>query len=272
MSDKLPDFERHPLDETVLGVQFEPLQLFGIQHLFDYWNRIRERYPRIEEQIALPHAVETSTLEPRKDPKFLIAGPPTPIPLSRFWFLDASGTQLLQIQSDRLMRNWRRVDGAEAYPRFEKLFATFWKEWQGFQAFLNDEKIDLPKVDQCEVSYVNFINTDEINGGLSGMENAFTVLRQARPRGFLPLPEIQKWESSYALPEGRGRLHVAAFPNFRQRDFKLVVNLTLSARGKPADGSNDRLAAWFQMAHEWIVRGFEELTTPEMHKIWGKKT
>jgi uncharacterized protein (TIGR04255 family) len=52
---------------------------------------------------------------------------------------------------------------------------------------------------------------------------------------------------------------------------RLVINFTLSARGKPLSTSDEHLKEWFQVAHEWIVRGFDTLTTPEMHTIWGKK-
>lgn len=269
MSDELPDYERHPLDETVMGVQFEPLKTFGFQQLLQYWLRIRQQYPRLEEQPPLVHSIETLTLEPRKESASLLI---SPMPMSRFFFVDASGNQLIQIQPDRFLRNWRLQDGNESYPRFEKLFAIFWQEWEGFQAFLREEKIDGPKADQCELTYVNFIDIEEVTGGLSGMASTFSVLCKKEPNGFLPPPEMTKWETSYGLPGGRGRLHVAATPSFRQRDFRLVINFTLSARGKPLGVSNEQLKAWFHLAHEWIVRGFNELTTPEMHRIWGKKT
>lgn len=274
MADKLPDYEKHPLDETVMGIQFEPLKQFGVQHLFRYWSRISERYPRIEEQSILSHTIEKSELTPQKPPPLLIAQPTETIPMSRFWFLDAAGNHLIQVQNDRFIRNWRLRTGHEDYPRYDSLFASFWREWEGFQSLLRDEKIEGPKVDQCELTYVNYIDLDQIKDGLSGMEHAFVIFEQQDRNDFLPKPSLMKWESAYALPQGRGRLHVSASPIFRHRDFKLVVNFTLSARGNPINEqlpSNDQIKAWFDLAHEWIVRGFDELTTPAMHKIWGKK-
>jgi uncharacterized protein (TIGR04255 family) len=272
MSEKLPDYERHPLDETVIGVQFEPLPKFSVQHIFQYWSRIRDKYPRIEEQSILLHAIEKPTLEPIKNPaQVVLAGPTAPVPVSRFMFLDPTGNELVQVQTDRFMRNWRLLNGTEIYPRFNNLFAAFWREWEDFQVFLSEEKIDGPKVDQCEITYVNFIEISQIEGGLSGMENVFSAILKPKQGGFLPPPSAMKWESSYPLPVGQGRLHVAAMPNFRNRDFKLVVNFTLSARGSPEDASRDKLKIWFELAHEWIVRGFDDLTTAKMHKLWGKR-
>jgi uncharacterized protein (TIGR04255 family) len=267
MSDALPDYERHPLDETVMGVQFEPLKQVSFRHLLDYWWKIRDRYPQIEEQPPIPHIVEKPKLEPHGNQVFISA-----LPLPRFLLAEKVGNTLIQVQNDRFMRNWRMQDGSEVYPRFNTLFPAFWQDWKGFQEFLEEEKLLGPKVDQCELTYVNFIDVDQVKGGLSGMESAFSFLQERNPNSFLPPPLMTKWESSYELPDGRGRLHAAATPNFRARDLKLVVNFSLTARGTPAGMSDIQVTSWFELAHEWIVRGFDELTTPEMHKVWGKKT
>lgn len=268
MAENLPDYERHPLDEVAMGMQFEPLKHFGVQQLFKFWSSVQHTYPRIEEQQPLAHAIESTTLEPVKRQAHRLEIPPVP-PLSRFWLLDSAGNNLLQIQNDRFLRNWRLRTGEEEYPRFATLYPLFTEDWNGFRRFLSGEGIGEPKIDQCEMTYVNYINIDEIGGKLASMRDAFTFLQKEHDNGFLPEPQIMKWESAYPLPEGVGRLHVAAGPAFRQRDLKLVVNFTLSARGKPS--VTDDADAWFQLSHEWIVRAFDELTTPAMHKIWKKK-
>lgn len=267
MADRLPDYEHHPLDETVMGVQFQPLQGFGLQSLFRFWSLIRDRYPRIEEQSPLVHYVEAASIKPQNQ-ALLSLSPQLPTP--RRWFVDESGNEVIQVQVDQFLRNWRLVRGDEKYPRFSYLATCFWREWELFQAFLAEEKIGVPKVDQCNLTYVNYIDPNQIQGGLSAPAEMFSVFREQK--GFLPGPEVFKWESSYPLPEGHGRLHVVAAPNFRQRDLKLVINLTLIARGNPPEVSNESIKAWFEVAHEWVVRGFDELTTPTMHKLWGKKT
>jgi uncharacterized protein (TIGR04255 family) len=50
---------------------------------------------------------------------------------------------------------------------------------------------------------------------------------------------------------------------------KIVLQFTLTARGAPQGGSDEQILAWFDMAHEWVVRAFRELTTPRMHELWG---
>jgi hypothetical protein len=59
---------------------------------------------------------------------------------------------------------------------------------------------------------------------------------------------------------------------FRGRDLKLILAMSLVARGAPTGTTETDVSAWFNIAHEWIVRAFDELTNVSMHKIWGKKT
>jgi uncharacterized protein (TIGR04255 family) len=192
--------------------------------------------------------------------------------LPRVWFLDPSKNQLIQLQSDRFLRNWRQLSGTDPYPRYSSLAREFRQEWEGFLAFLEEQGIGRPAVNQCELSYVNNLEPTGAWQDISDLARAFTLLRRPDPSGFLPAPEVLALEASYKLPGGRGRLHVAMQPGFRGRDFKLIQALNLTARGAPEAGDVDKVLAWFDIAHEWIVRGFDELTVPEIHKVWGRKS
>ena len=46
-----------------------------------------------------------------------------------------------------------------------------------------------------------------------------------------------------------------------------LVNLT--ARVMPNGDTVDRAMKALDLGHEWVVLGFEDLTTAEMHKHWG---
>ena len=265
---RLPTFECPPLDEMVAGVQFESFKQFGLQHLFRYFSQIREKYPKIEDQIPLPHVSESQAI--RQGQPFF--GVQNKLPLPRCWFLTESGHELIQVQHDRFLRNWRMMQGDRPYPHFDSLFDVFYQEWSGFQAFLQEEKLGRPKVDQCELVYINAIEIDRIQHGFGGLANVFSLLQKSGENGFLPEPELLNWGAKYHLPNGGGRLHVDATPTFRARDFKLILNFTLTARGNPKSTSDGDVKTWFHLAHEWIVRAFDELTTPEMHKIWRKKS
>jgi uncharacterized protein (TIGR04255 family) len=267
MPSPFPEFERPPLNEVVIGVQFEPLKDLHVAHLGLYWSRIRHRYPFTEEQPPLPPQVEPPGVTAQVPAISFQSGPFMP----RSWFLDATKNELIQLQSDRFLRNWRQIEGTEPYPRFPFLIKRFKEEWESFLVFLNEEGLGPPSVNQCELIYINHLEPGFGWNDYSELGKVFTMLRTPGGSGFLPAPELLNWESRYKLPQERGRLHVQLQPVFRARDLKLILSFNLTARGSPAQSTADRLFAWFDLAHEWVVKGFDQLTEPTMHQFWKKK-
>jgi len=267
MPSALPDFENPPLDEVAASIQFEPLRNFHAAHLGLYWARVRSRYPATEDQPPLAHTVEQAEPGPAVANLAFRTGMPVP----RSWFVDATQTQLIQLQSDRLLRNWRRIIGSEIYPRFPGLIREFRQEYEGFLDFARAESLGEVVPNQCELTYVNHIEPGPGLTDLSESGRVFSFWKPGDGTGFLPPPEFVNWQTRYKLADGRGRMHVEAGPALRGRDMKLILQLSLTARGAPATNSTSDVFAWFDLAHEWIVRGFDELTDPAMHRLWGKK-
>jgi uncharacterized protein (TIGR04255 family) len=262
----LPGFDRPPLDEMVIVVQFEPLKHFSAAHMGLFWQKVRDRYPLIEDNPPLLHQVELSEPTPGGGSTILR------VPLAlRCWFLSQDRTQLVQMQRDQFIRNWRRVQGNEDYPRYESLIAAFKREWREFVAFVADQKLGEIKIDQCELSYINQIPKGEGWESFAEIGKVFRVFRPANPTGLLVSPEAISWNGQYKLPDGRGRFYAELSPGFRGRDFQFVLTMSLKARGTPEGQSEDQVFAWFDLAHEWIVRGFDELTDPNMHAIWRRR-
>jgi uncharacterized protein (TIGR04255 family) len=267
MSNRLPDYDNPPLDEVAIGVQFEQVKDFHAAHLGLYWAEIRSKYPLTEDQPPLAHVLEQPGITPAQPQIQLFQAPPFP----RCWFQNESKTRLIQVQQDRFLRNWRQIKGTEPYPRYENLIREFKEEWEFFSAFVRNLALGELKVNQCELTYVNNIEREEV-GDFRDLWKVFSLLRPPQPHTatFLPPPEVLTWTTRYKLPDERGRLHVTMSPAFRGRDFKLILVLNLVARGAPGGGSPAEIFSWFDMAHEWIVRGFDELTDPTMHRIWKK--
>ena len=51
----------------------------------------------------------------------VLAAPPTP----RVFFINTRRTELLQVQRDRFIHNWRKIGDGDQYPRFERMLETF---------------------------------------------------------------------------------------------------------------------------------------------------
>lgn len=267
-----PSFKNPPVIEVVLGVQFEPLQRLEIPHYGLFWSKIRDRFPNAETKSPLNAHVESfGTVAKQEMSIQLLAEFPSP----RLWFSNEPGTELLQVQQDRFIFNWRQRNDSP-YPRYERVRERFLELSQQFIEFLSSEGIGKIVPNQSEVTYVNHL----LRGGLFQergiLEQAFSLWSGKTSDGFLPLPEDASFRTSYRLladdtGEPFGRLHATVEPRIRAADQERLVRLTLTARGLPRPADMNGVLDFFDLGREYVVRGFASLTTPEMHKEWRRE-
>src|ERR1700691_5158974 len=113
-----PEFVRPPVIEVALSVQFRRLERLRSAHLGSLWAKFRHRFPRTEDYAPLEPAFERFD-QNRNQPKLggEVRAYDVP-PLPRAWFLNEGGTELIQVQPDRFVRNWRKVDEEDRYVRY----------------------------------------------------------------------------------------------------------------------------------------------------------
>lgn len=86
---------------------------------------------------------------------------------------------------------------------------------------------------------------------------------------FLPNPDAFNWRTRFALPNHQGRLYTKIDTAKRDEDDHPILRFELTVRGIGTDKSLEGMRAWFDIAHEWIVRGFADLTTSHVREnIW----
>lgn len=135
-----------PIVEVACGFAFEPLDGFDVFHLGRFWGELADEYPGRQAQPAIG-AVPLRPLDELQ---------------LRGWFESADRTNLVQLQHDRLICNWRRGDSA--YPRFRTRgdavglrdtsiavyhqFRDYWQERSGAPPALR--VLELTKVDRFE--------------------------------------------------------------------------------------------------------------------------
>lgn len=263
------DFSKPPVVETVLSVQFTPLSGFSIAHFGLYWQKIREEFKRVEVRPPVAHMKEDfSRGAIRGMPQFgleLVSEPEI-----RCWFMDEPGNQILQVQKDRFIHNWQKITGDEIYPRYEAVRGTFDRQWRRFCDFLTEEKLGKPEVNQCEVTYVNHIEYDNGWKTFGELNKVIAPWSGSYSGSFLRAPEKVSLNATYVFPDNKGRLYVFLQPVLRTRDAKEVLQLNLIARGAPSSSETGDLLQWLDLGREWIVKGFTDFTTKEMHKHWGR--
>ena len=188
-------------------------------------------------------------------------------PEARCWFLNSSGTELIQLQQDRFVRNWRKVTSSDEYPSYDNLKPRFERDWKRLLEFLDREELGHPQVNQCEVTYINHLSVEvDKLGSLDRFARSVSGLAGE----FLPEPETAQLQVRYMMGDKRGRLHVGVQPGIRRDDRRPVMQLGLTARGLPASSRIEDILAWFDLGHEWVVCGFADFTRSEMHATWER--
>ena len=259
-SEDLPDFRAPPLNEVVLGVQFNLPT--GYQQILagDVWKLFKDKYPQVQDQPPLPPTFETFGRTAVTGQFQLI-----PAPLhTRFWFLQPDGDELIQFQQDRLLHNWRKVgDGENPYPRFESIAPRFRNELDSLQKYLTTLAPQTLDINQAEISYINQFKLGEstasdwlrfITHETSATEDFSVAFRETI------LDETRK---------AQGRL-VCDVLSSTYPDGEKGIQITLTARGAPEGTDIDSALNFIAVGHAIIVRRFTSLTTDFAHQKWGR--
>lgn len=250
-----------------IAVQFEPIKGFRQAHLGLFWNQIRADYPVPHDQPRLDTPIEIPG-EGFIGPSFqleLIDAPP----VHRAWFVSADESLLVQVQDDRLIHNWRHRGGE--YPRFEPLLDRFWGHVDGYQAVVEEGGLSLTPIQQAEVTYINWIAVDSMEGFFRPSTAGEVQLPNIGPR-----PDMQRWAARYPVLEHDrlvGRMVVETQPGQRLDQGKAAAGfqLALTFRAPVAgDASRDRVSELLTLGRDAIVRTFTEVTTETMHEEWGR--
>lgn len=262
----LPEYKAPPVIEVVCGVQFESVSGFQSVHFGDFWRQVRDQYPTTQDKPPLQDLLETdqgTTL--RAD--FLADLPP----LRRVFCVDASGNFLLQVQPSRFLCNWRKERPDDEYPRYTNAYQRFASGWNHFVRFVKEAGLGLPRSNQYELTYINHI-PEGTEPFPVGIEHYLPLLawRSARSERFLPAPQGAALRLQFTLPEAMGRLHVTVNHGRERPDGKGLLVIDLTARG-PAKPDWVDMGQWFGVAHEWIVRGFTDLTSRAAHHTWERQ-
>lgn len=267
-SERLPSYETPPVIEVVCGMQFKPLEMLQV-HLGLLWQQFAADYPGCAEMPPLPTLIEHFEDEPRVN-----VGLSEIPPIARTWFLHKDQTGIVQFQPSRFLHNWKKVQPTDEYPRYSTVITMFRERLATFEQFVTDHELGRIEPFQYEMTYVNHIHQGEGWDSLADLHKVcpdfcFTH-KESR---FLPTFDSFNWRTSFVLPEKTGRLHVTVSSTSRKPENKPILALELTVRGFPKDGSRDAMWAWFDQGHEWIVRGFADLTGEEIQqRQWRRQS
>jgi uncharacterized protein (TIGR04255 family) len=261
----LPDYDNPPVNEVVIGIQFHPTAITGA-HVGLFWGELRDEFPKASEQPPLEPRIES--FQPRR-----FSAPILDFSSwrgSRHWLTSEDDVELIQIQADRLLYNWRRGLHNATYPHFEPLQEKFWGIAEKWSAFLKGLDKSL-KLTQWEVSYINHILTPD---GQPTLADVLSFWGGELDHAMGGAAEAGRMEAQRILTENNSpwaRMYINITTGIRVDQTPLIA-FELTVRGPPEgedawDITHERL---FKGRHQ-IVTAFDALTTEKMHAIWGKR-
>ncbi|MGI8760942.1 MAG: TIGR04255 family protein [Jatrophihabitantaceae bacterium] len=258
-------FDAPPVAEVALSIQTTPVPRLQTADMSVFWDRfLRAEYPHTQDQPAAPPMIErfdSDALMPSV--VFGFGGP-----LGRQWYLSEDQTQLVQLQNDRLVVNWRRLS-SQGYPHYKTLRENIERIARQWSDYLEVEGFQAQKVVQAEVTYINQLPVEEPLSSLSDLGALFAALRPEWPAQ-MGRPELVQLEQRFVVDapgEKRARMYLAVAPAILEAGHNgLTINLVV--RGAPADTSLEGVLAWLDFAHNQVVNSFADITTSAMRQKW----
>jgi uncharacterized protein (TIGR04255 family) len=255
----LPSYKKPPVNEVVCGMRFHTPDKLRIPHIGLLWDKFRQDYPNIQ------HAPPIATGKGE-----ILIDSETGLPLQRVWFINGLDDQLIQFQFDRFYFNWRRRK--DVYPRYPHVIKNFENVLNTIVNFFIEFEFGEIKPIEYELTYINHIQKGQEWNTADDLPRIFSDFAWRQTTGrFLPSPENVTWQANFTLPEKKGNLVVNLKQAIRTEDKVPLLVLELTARGLGESTSKIAVREWFDLAHEWIIRGFTDLTTSEIHRFWERE-
>ena len=253
-------FENPPISEVVMGVYFSaPVLDFRNQHIGLLWSKIREQFPIVEQKHTLG-GIEALRM-PREEP----------FPMPRYWFISDDGIDLLQVQRNALLVNWRNRDvkypGFQEYlkPKFDKCFMDF-SEFIQDEAGASDVTIDI-----CELTYINEIKRCDY---WSSLEDTSNVLPSFHALDIGNDPASPASINCAYVYESAEDLHIRVAVKsgtLTEDPNEPVLVLEIKTNGKIGPVSKKDTDEWFDRAHKGIFSCFLEITNKDIQEKYWKR-
>ncbi|MBX9691090.1 MAG: TIGR04255 family protein [Cyanobacteria bacterium] len=249
-------FRKPPIQAVSCSIVFEPLQL-AVPHIGILWTYWHDDLPGCQEMPPYRLAGR-SVLEVSNVP-----------PLPRIRFTSEDESNRLDLQRDLFAFAWKKGGDEDEYPHFDKVYSRFRSYLADFGEFCEYNEIGEIQPIHCELRYENRIQKGSgwsKSNDLSGVLPQFDV---NKARDFLPEPSALNLEWVYQLPLDSGSMFVRATTMGGDEDF---VSLVLFCRGIGQNKRLEGLGDWFELAHQWIVEGFVDLTDGDVQSThWERE-
>ena len=251
-------YQSPPIDEIVCGIRFDSIKKLRSGHIGILWQKLRPDFPDIEDHILVHPA-------PREDLEN-----PDKLPLPRVWFIHKNENDLVQLQRNRFLHNWRKRLPEDEYPGYARVIDNFEKYLSCLQAFLVEENLGSLVAQEYELTYIDLIPKGNGWENLRDLGRVFpNLLSLTRQSIFSTDIRNINWQTVLALPNDLGQLRVALRNGTRVSDNQQFLHVEFNAHSnQPYQPMRD----WFDAAHDAVIELFSTLVSDEIQgKYWGRK-
>lgn len=258
---KLPDYQDPPVAEIVAAVQFSPVGSFRIPEIIRLDEAFGSDWSLFEAREALEAIVESPPGVPPAGRFGLGFGSPP----QRAMFSGGDGRWLLQVQHDRVALNETRMPTSRpsartAIPELRRQLAKVGP------ALGQDSLNGCPSTPELvELVYVNHI--DESRGFTSWGDLGELLVGIGSSPGTARMTDPEGMQVAWSFPLNESGAFVGRFRAEVVPAATGGIQLQLNSR-RYVQGRDP--FAVLEQCHEDIVCGFDDMTTPKAHEIWGK--
>jgi len=256
------DLERPPVVETSLGFYFSRVAGWNILHFGALWEKFRAKYPITEFPPPILPNIASPPFKFEWNPSDSI------VPI-RACFTNAQKTQLVQLQQELFLHNWRKTDATSDYQHYDTILPLFKQDWATFLEFLAERGLHRPKVARCEMSYFNHIVRGEEWQEFADLPRLFRAWRGFEGDEVFKNPELVAFNVVQKV--GKGQVMVAVSPAVRTIDGKEILQLNVTGTVVPTDSEDDGLFAGLGECHEIALKGFQSFVSEESMTRWRAK-
>ena len=242
------ELSKPPVVELVIGAQFNA-PIFSNEFIYDYYQTIKEEFPKIQENSPLPFIIE-STVSPSESR--ILQGFH-----SRRFFINKDGNKLLQLQPDRILFNWRKNTQLEEYPSFSVILNQFELFIESISKFIPDI---IERINQLEVTFVDKIFIDTFGSSSIKLDRIFSPIK------FSDVVKTIRCNIAFPHEEIKGNLIFDLKSGNNNADNRRILISETTCRGMKNEG--ETISEWYHRAHEILLDFFIHLFTDEAINHW----
>lgn len=252
-------FHRPPINELVIATYFNPpLFMLRSEHIGLFWSKIRKEFPAVEQQAPVGGAEALQSLSGEF------------FPMPRFWFVSEDQINLIQLQKNAFMLNWRRRDAD--YPHFaENLKPAFDKYYRIFEEVAREDAGATEiNVDLCELTYINMIEACEYWRG--PQDTARVIPSFVMPETRIATSAAPAFNCTYVyVPSKNLQLRVGIRNGEKTASPETpVLVLEIKATGRLGQVGKSAADEWFERAHDAIIACFVGMTSEDIQRTYWK--